>query len=705
MMSRVCLAEFELSHCDRVQSIKALVLKTNSKAQLQVASLRPTDRRAFQPAHTLENTTEMCGIAGMFDLRSQGRVSTELTHAMCNVMRHRGPDGDGFYSDEHHNISLGMRRLSIIDVEGSNQPLFNEDMTLVLVFNGEIYNYRELRSQLAQRNHKFLTSGDGETILHLYEDHGTELFRHLRGMYAFALWDTKKNCLLLAVDHIGMKPLYLCERDGLLYFASEVKALLCDKTLPQSLHLPLLDSYLTFGFPISDQTLFQGVRRLMPGCALLLGEQGSQLVRHWSYDDPSACYDLVSELPQDEISIINNVECRLREAVTLHLRSNVPLGLFLSGGVDSATILALMSQVAGSRIQTYTVGFRASHPDHELEQARRIAAHFGAQHHELIIGPDEWWEGLKRYALVHDEPNANPSAVSMMLLSQMTSQHVKVVLTGLGGDELFGGYAHHNLVPYVLSRSRSWGQIMQPLAPVLHQLERVYPALKRLRIVGALPTYLPRFYHATRPTAEALRRVMSFDGLAFSDALRTSLYGDALLESWHRGDTDTAYASIIARSLRPDPRNTAQALVINTWLMGNALLSQDKVTMASSLEARIPFFDPVLLEMAARLPSDMRLRSNKYLLRRAMRPYLPTWALERPKHGFTTPIRSWFNSMLRSQIEEVLLESSLLRQVLRHDALEALVRSHFSTREQHDELLLRLLNLALWADAFQVRVA
>ena len=647
----------------------------------------------------------MCGIAGMFDLRCQGRASAELVRAMCDAIRHRGPDGDGFYNDECRNVSLGMRRLAIIDVEGSNQPLFNEDMSLVLIFNGEIYNYQELHAELVERNHKFLTSGDGETILHLYEDHGTELFRHLRGMYAFALWDTKRGCLLLAVDHIGMKPLYLWEHDGLLHFASEAKALTCNKTLARSLNLPLLDSYLTFGFPISEQTLFQGVRRLMPGCALLLSKQGSQLIRHWAYDDPSACYSLVPHIPQDETAIISDVEHRLREAITLHLRSDVPLGLFLSGGIDSATTLALMSQVAGGRIQTYTVGFHATQPDHELEQARRTASYFGAQHHELIIDANEWWEGLKRYALVHDEPNANPSAVSMMLLSEMTAQHVKVVLTGLGGDELFGGYVHHRLVPWVLTKSMSWRQILRPLTPMLQQVERIYPTLKRLRIVGALPTYLPRFYHATRPTAEALRRVMSFDGLAFSDALRTSLYGDALLESWHRGDTDTAYASIIARSLRPDPRNTAQALVINTWLMGNALLSQDKVTMASSLEARIPFFDPVLLEMAARLPSDMRLRSNKYLLRRAMRPYLPTWALERPKHGFTTPIRSWFNSMLRSQIEEVLLESSLLRQVLRRSALESLVRSHFSGHQQHDELLLRLLNLALWADAFQVQAA
>jgi len=644
----------------------------------------------------------MCGIVGTFDMRQQGRASADLVRAMCAAIHHRGPDGDGFYDEARRDLSLGMRRLSIIDVGGSDQPLFNEDESLALVFNGEIYNYRELRAELTQRGHRLRTAGDGETILHLYEDYGAGLLRHLRGMYAFALWDGRARRLLLAVDHIGMKPLYLHEQDGLLSFASEVKALLCDDAAPRRLRLPLLDSYLSFGFPISEQTLFDGVRRLLPGHALLLSEQGQQLIRHWAYDDPSACYGLSSALPQDESALIGEVERRLRESVALHLRSDVPLGLFLSGGVDSAATLALMSQTAGGRVQTYTVGFQANQPDHELEQARRIAAHFGARHHERIIRADEWWEGLRRYAYAHDEPNANPSAVSMLLLSEMTARQVKVVLTGLGGDELFGGYGHHRQIPRLLAALEGWGRAVRPFAPLLRHAEAAYPALKRLRIVGALPTYLPRFYHATRPHDEALRRAMSFDGLAFSDAWRTRLYGEALRESWQAGHTDAAYAPIIARSLRPDARNTAQALVINTWLMGNALLSQDKVTMAHSLEARVPFFDPALLEMAALLPPDVRLRSNKYLLRQAMRPHLPPWALERPKHGFSTPIRSWFNAALRSQIEGALLDSPLLRQVLRPAALEALVQAHFSARQQHDELLLRLLNLALWAEAFQV---
>ena len=644
----------------------------------------------------------MCGIVGTFDLRGQGRASAALVRAMCAAIRHRGPDGDGFYDEARRDLCLGMRRLSIIDVDGSDQPLFNEDEALALVFNGEIYNYRELRAELTQRGHVLRTEGDGETILHLYEEHGLRLFRRLRGMYAFALWDGRQRRLLLAVDHIGMKPLYLRESGGLLHFASEIKALLCADDAARRLHLTLLDSYFSFGFPVSEQTLFDGVRRLLPGHALLLSHQGQQLIRHWAYDDPQACYGLADELPQDETALIGEVERRLRESVTLHLRSDVPLGLFLSGGVDIATTLALMSQTAGGRIQTYTVGFHAAQPDHELEQARRIAAHFGAQHHERIIRADEWWEGLRRYAYAHDEPNANPSAVSMLLLSEMTARHVKVVLTGLGGDELFSGYGHHRQIPRLLAGLDGWGRAVRPFALVLRQLEAAYPRFKRLRIIGALPTYLPRIAQATRPREEALRRAMSFDGLAFSDAWRARLYGEPLVESWRAGHTEAAYAPIIARSLRPDARNTAQALVINTWLMGNALLSQDKVTMAYSLEARVPFFDPALLEMASQLPPELRLRSNKYVLRQAMRPHLPEWALERPKHGFSTPIRSWFNEALRPQIEGALLDSVLLRRLLRPKALERLVQAHFSAAEQHDELLLRLLNLALWAEAFQV---
>ncbi|MGQ9889547.1 MAG: asparagine synthase (glutamine-hydrolyzing), partial [Aggregatilineales bacterium] len=404
----------------------------------------------------------------MVDLTGAGRADPALARRMADRIRHRGPDGDGFYHAP--GVALGMRRLSIIDVAGSDQPLYNEDGSVALVFNGEIYNYRELRAELVRSGHALRTAGDGETLVHLYEEHGLRLFDHLRGMYAFALWDSRARRLLLAVDHIGMKPLYLHERGGLLYFASEVKAFYADPDMPRRLNTGALDAYMGFGYMIGPETLFEGVRRLPPGHALLV-ESGTQTLRSfWTFGAAAS-----APLPGGAGAIVEQARDLLTEAVRLHLRSDVPLGLFLSGGVDSAAVLALMAQEAGGRIQTYTIGYDMDAPDNELAQARQVAAHFATQHHERVISADEWWEGFERYVYAHDEPNANPSAVSLLLLAEMTAQHVKVVLTGLGGDELFCGYPNHRTIARALRAQASWGRALRPLAGLLGALEPHYP--------------------------------------------------------------------------------------------------------------------------------------------------------------------------------------------------------------------------------------
>lgn len=640
----------------------------------------------------------MCGICGITDLTASGRADPALVRRMADLIRHRGPDGDGFYDTP--DVCMGMRRLSIIDVDGSDQPLYNEDGSIALVFNGEIYNYREIRADLIARGHVPRTAGDGETLIHLYEEYGLGLFDHLRGMYAFALWDSRAHRLLLAVDHIGMKPLYLHERGGMLYFASEVKAFMADPTMPRSLNVHALDAYLGFGYMIGPETLFDGVRRLPPGHALVV-ENGTQtLHRFWSFG--TAQSDRTADNNGDDTAIIGQARTLLADAVRIHLRSDVPLGLFLSGGVDSAAVLALMAQEAGGRIRTYTIGYDMPVPDNELEQARRIAAHFETQHHERVISADDWWTGFERYVYHHDEPNANPSAVSLLLLSEMTARHVKVVLTGLGGDELFGGYPNHHTIARALRAHDSWGRAFGPLASPLGALEPYYPAMKRYRIIGALPTYLPRLRHALLLPDEALLRIQSFDGMVFSDHLRAQLYGPALRDSWQVGRyREHAFAEIAARSRRADPYDTAQAVVINTWLTGNALLSQDKTAMAHSLEARVPFFDPVLLDFAARVPPQLRMRTNKHVLRAAMRPHLPSFALERPKQPFSTPILNWFEGPLAGRIQAVLRDPSAFAPGLFNTAaLDRLLDAHFSGRARHTEVIFRLLTLALWQARF-----
>lgn len=644
----------------------------------------------------------MCGIAGRVVINGAERVLLDEVRAMCERIRHRGPDGDGFFVAEGGLAALGMRRLSIIDVDGSDQPLYNEDRSVALVFNGEIYNYRELRADLSQRGHTFHTAGDGETIAHLYEEYGVDLVHHLRGMFAFALWDTRRRRLVLAVDHIGMKPLYLHRQGGVLSFASEVKALLAVPGVTAALHLPALDTFLSFGYMIGERTLFEGVTRLMPGHVLVADANGSggdpvTISRWWSFND-----GVLDDRPESDEGWIARTRDLLRESVRLHLRSDVPVGLFLSGGVDSASMLALMAE-AGADGRTFTVGYATEGgdlPDNELAQAAQIADHFGTQHTARTLTAEDWWAGFDRYIYHHDEPNANSSAVSLLLLAETTAQQVKVVLTGLGGDELFSGYGNHRALPPIIDgRSRAgWGWA----AGLAALPEALYPALKRYPYIGALPTYLPRLRHRLIDRDEGLLRSQSFDGLAFSDALRSRLYG-AALRTENRAYTHAAFGRIIAASAHPHADRFAQALVIETWLPGNALLNADKVTMAHSLEARVPCFDPALLAFAASTPAELRLRGNKYLLREAMRPLLPAFALERPKQPFSTPILGWFGGVLAGRIQERLRDPrALIRRWLDGKAIDAVLDGHFSRRAPQVEVVFRLLTLETWAHTFGV---
>lgn len=637
----------------------------------------------------------MCGICGLIDLKNANRAEPDLVYAMTQQIKHRGPDGDGFYHAP--NVSLGMRRLSIIDVDGSNQPLYNEDESLALVLNGEIYNYRELQAELTAKGHQLRTEGDGETILHLYEEYGLDLFQHLRGMYAFALWDAPRQRLILAVDHIGMKPLYLHERDGRLAFASEVKAFFADPAMPRGMNMDTLDAYLSFGYMIGQETLFEGVRRLPPGHMLIAEGGETRIQRHWAFGQGA-----IPLADPSESGVIAMARERIRESIHLHLRSDVPLGLFLSGGIDSAAILGLMAQEAAGRIKTFTIGYDTDTPDNELIHARRIAEHFQTEHHERVINAADWWDGFQEYVYFHDEPNANPSAVSLMLLSELTAQQVRVVLTGLGGDELFGGYPHHHTIPALLRNNAQWGQRLSPMAGLAGALEPYYPQMKRFRVIGALPHYLPRIRQTLLSPQEGILRMQSYDGMVFSDSLRDQLYGPALKDAVkHHSYREQAYAEIFAQSQRDDPYNTAQALVIHTWLTANALLSQDKTGMAHGLEARVPFFDPLLMDFAASVPPSVRMKQNKYVLREAMRPYLPDFALQRPKQPFGTPILNWFKHDLREPIQAVLHDSSVFdATVFNRPALDRLLTAHFSGRESHTEVILRLLTLAIWQSRF-----
>ncbi len=636
----------------------------------------------------------MCGICGVIDLAQTRPVAADRIRAMNGVLAHRGPDGEGYYVAGP--VGLGMRRLSIIDLAGGDQPIANEDGSVQIVFNGEIYNYVELQQQLRQRGHRLSTQSDTETIVHLYEDFGLKLFDHLRGMYAFALWDERRRRLVLAVDHVGIKPLYVCQTDGLLLFASEVKALFAfGPQVPRALNEALLDTYMTFGFMVGQDTLFKGIRRLAPGSALIVENGTIREIEHWKLDYTPA----VDGADSDPTAA---VRATFEEAVRIHLRSDVPLGLFLSGGVDSASLLGMMSRFEPGRIKTFTVGYDdKTFPDNELEAARYTASIFDSDHHELVLTPTDWWEAMRHYVYAHDEPNANPSAVSLLALSRLTAQSVKVVLNGIGSDEVFAGYPVHRQLP-VAMRQAHWIRRLVP-APLrnasrllIDPLESLYPRFSHYRGLGALPNLLPPIYHRLDGEESHLRRTMSFDGTVFSSALRRALFAD------QPGDeASRVFHDMLAAAPTRQPENLIHFLKMYLWLPGNGLLSADKVSMAYSLEGRVPYFDRKLMEQVAAIPSAIRLRDNKYLLRSVMRDVLPEAIRSRPKKSFGTPIQAWFAGALRPQLQEVLYDpAALQRSYFQKAAYVRLLDDHFAGRTSQPEIVWRLVNLEMWHRTF-----
>ena len=647
----------------------------------------------------------MCGIAGVYDAGGIGTAGASLVRRMCATLVHRGPDSDGFYDFPAAAplVSLGVRRLAIVDLETGDQPLFNEDRSVALVFNGEIYNHRELRAELTSRGHRFRSGNDGETIVHLYEERGLELFSALRGMYALALWDAARARLLLAVDHVGIKPLYVARRGGRLLFASEVQALLADAALPRQLELAAVDTYLTFGSMIGPDTLLAGICRLPPGHAMVVEAAGKRLLRHFTLAYPPA-----PDRPGDPDAIAAEIHGRFREAVRLHLRSDAPLGVFLSGGIDSTAILVAMRAELDGPIRTYTVGYRSADGSvprfDETAAARRVAAHFGADHNELHLTALDWWDELGRYATAGGEPVANQAMVALRALSGLAAADVKVALNGTGGDELFAGYRSHRVQPRLLRLAAALARVAPPAlrraaggAP-WKRLERLLPALRRRRWVGALPPYLSELRTLLLPADEALRRLASCDGWTFSETLREELYGRDLRDARARErHAESAFTELLQAAATPDPADLVHALTIATWLPGNGLLALDAVTMAHSLEARVPFFDPPLLALAAAIPPAIRGRGNKGILRAALRAEIPAWALARRKRPFETPLGQWLDRELAGRVKDLLLDRrTLQRGLFRAAALERMVARHFRGEADHTEVVLRLLLLELW---------
>jgi asparagine synthase (glutamine-hydrolysing) len=625
----------------------------------------------------------MCGITGFVESSSvaapfSAEARRDLIHRMCHVIRHRGPDDEGVLDEDctgtAEGVALGMRRLSIIDLSKGHQPIHNEDRSVWIVFNGEIYNFRELRSELEGAGHRFYTATDTEAIVHAYEQWGTGAIRRLRGMFGLAIWDRRSKKLVLARDRVGIKPLHYAIAGGRLYFASELKSLLEAPDVPRDLSLDALNHYLSFLYTPRDASIFASVRKLPPGHLLTWQDGRVEIEQYW-------------QLPPDEgyggseADATHDLRAVLTDAVRSHLVSDVPVGAFLSGGIDSSLVVGLMTEASGSRVKTFSIGFDEPAFD-ELDHARRVATHFNTDHHEFRVRPDG--VAILDQLVAHfDEPFADSSAIPMWYVSAMARRHVTVVLSGDGGDELFGGYDRYLPHPRVVTFDRC--------SP---------PALRRL--AGIVAARLP---HGARGK-NFLRHVARDDQGRYLDSIRffSSDEKDSLLtpearRTLREPDPEVRLASHFDRYAGLPWPSRMMRFDTETYLPEDVLTKVDRMSMAHSIESRVPLLDNEVVAFASRLPWGMKIRGGrrKHLLKEVAATILPREIIERPKQGFGVPLGAWFRGSLRELFTDTLLSrASLQRGYFNVRFLQNLVNEHLSGKRDHTLRLWQLVVLERW---------
>ncbi len=602
---------------------------------------------------------------------------------MNAAIRHRGPDDDGFYFGA--GVGLGMRRLAIIDLAHGQQPIHNQDQTAWIVFNGEIYNYRELRAQLESLGHKFYTDSDTEAIIHAYDQYGTDCPKYLRGMFALAIWDERTRSLFLARDRVGKKPLLYADLNGELVFGSEFSALLQHPGISRDVDYEAIHHYLTFICVPAPLTAYRAIRKLEPGHSLLWRHGEIKIERYWQLD-------FSKKLKISEAEAGARVVELLREAVRIRLMSEVPLGAFLSGGIDSSAVVALMAQESSEQVKTFSIGFDEQDFS-ELHHARRVAEHVGADHHEFIVRPNAM-EILPTLVEHYGEPFADSSAIPSYYVSRETRQYVTVALNGDGGDECFAGYERYAAMRLTQRYADLPGAVREGvIAKVVKALPgfeaRPNPLRKAKRFVGV----------ASMPTVERYLRWVS----AFDEEMKQDLYSESfrhetatfrtasILEPWFARANG---AGIVDASLLTDTM---------TYLPNDLLVKMDIASMAVSLEARSPFLDHHVMEYAASLPENLKLRrlTTKYLLKRVLRKLVPAENLNRRKMGFGVPIGHWFRGTMQPFLRETLLsEKALGRGLFKPEQVLEIIDQHVEGRMDHSHRLWSLLMLELWFERF-----
>jgi asparagine synthase (glutamine-hydrolysing) len=618
----------------------------------------------------------MCGIAGIVLDTPSAQAHLPLLQRMCARLCHRGPDDQGIFQDER--ACLGSRRLSIIDLAGGGQPIFNEAGTVAVVLNGEIYNFRQLRPDLEAKGHRFSTHTDTEVIVHLYEEYGVDAVQRLHGMFAFGLWDSERQRLLLARDRVGKKPLVYAHLPGRLLFASEIKAILQDPSVPTAVDPQALDAYLAFQFIPHPLTIYQAVRKLPPAHRLIWERGALSIEPYWRLD-------FSRKIPIRATEVGEAVRAQLAEATHLRLVSDVPLGALLSGGLDSSVVVALMSQTMAQPVQTFSIGF-AEEAYNELPYARQVARHCGTAHHEAILTADVA-KLLPRLVWQYDEPFADKSAVPTFYVARMARRHVTVVLNGDGGDEAFAGYDKYRLGRW----QRLWAYL---------------PLAARRTLARRLLTPLQHGYggYTVRLLTQLARSLLPYAGAIFYPEFFDQHGRSTLYQPWLRralANSSSPLAGLVTEGLAhlDDPVDLMQWLDYQWYLPGDLLVKMDIASMACSLEARSPFLDHRVIEFCAALPTRWKTdgESRKIALRQAFRGLLPEAILERPKQGFSIPLRTWLRGPLAALAWHLLVEEPRgIREFFDVVAVRRLFEAHVSGRRNHAHRLWALMLFAQW---------
>ncbi|MCD5398006.1 asparagine synthase (glutamine-hydrolyzing) [candidate division NPL-UPA2 bacterium] len=639
----------------------------------------------------------MCGICGIVNFKGKP-INREVLGRMGEVLRHRGPDDEGMYvsnsklktQNSKLNIGLGHRRLSVIDLDTGHQPMSNEDGTVWIVFNGEIYNFQDLRLDLEKKGYRFFTRSDTEVIIHLYEEYGTDCLKFLRGMFALAIWDERKGRLFLARDRVGQKPLCYIEHKGQFIFASELKSILQVPRIPREINLEAMHHYLTYQYVPAPLTMFQGIKKLPPAHFLIWEKGQVRIERYWKLSFQPG-------MIKSEDDCREGVRTLFEEAVKLRLVSDVPLGAFLSGGVDSTAVVGMMSRLSNRPVKTFSIGFEEK-AYNELEFARLAAKYFKTEHHEFIIKP-EALKILPKLIWHYNEPFADSSAIPTYYVAEKTREYVTVALSGDGGDESFAGYPRYRAVKLAEYYQRLPVWLREKL--IRKWAEKLPPSFEAKTFRRRLKRFLGAI---SLPPERRYARWVSF----FDERMKEELYSSRMKKATKGIDSFAYLENVYEEADGSDFLAKTLYVDMKTYLPDDLLVKVDIATMAHSLEARSPFLDHKLMEFAASIPSHLKLKglTGKYILKKSLRDLLPPPIRRRSKMGFGVPISHWFRNELKDYLSQVLLsEGSLKRGYFQEGYIRRLLNEHCQGSHDHGNCLWALLNLELWQQMFVDRIA